>query len=274
MSVVKITPPKGLIKLDISELWQYRELLGVLVWRDVKIRYKQTLLGVSWAVIQPVVSMVVFSMLFGNFFQEATPGKPYAVVVFAGLIFWNYFSAALTGASGSLLANEAIISKVYFPRLIIPLAACMSPLLDLVISFSIFLGLIVYFNIDFPWIGLTLTPILLAVTFLAAIGAGVGLAAVNVKYRDVRYALPFAIQILMFITPVIYPVSFVSEKMQWLLLINPMAGVITMARFLFLGERIGINLFYFGLPIITGIGLLILGLAYFRKTERFFADII
>ena len=268
-----VIKPKKVISLaDFREIWQYRELLLFFVWRDLKVRYKQTATGVSWALFQPFFTMVVFSVFFGGFAQIPSDGIPYPIFVFVGLLMWQFFSSSLSDASSSLVANQQIITKVYFPLIILPASAILVKLADFFIAALILAGLMAYYQYVPTFAGLLIIPLLLLISFFAALGGGLLLAAINVKYRDVRYALPFFIQTLMFLTPVIYPPS-IAGRYAWILAINPMTGVINTARAVLLG---GAPIDWTALGISGAVGLLILvvGFAYFKKTEKYFADII
>lgn len=269
----EIIPPRGLVKINLAEIWRYRDLLYIFVWRDIKVRYKQTAIGVMWAVFQPLLTMIIFSFFFGRLAQIPSDGVPYPIFVYTGLLLWNYFSAALTNASDSLVAGESIIKKIYFPRLILPASTVITPAIDFVISFLVLGGLMAFYRFAPGWSGIVMMPVLLLISMLTALGVGLLFSAVNVKYRDVRYALPFFIQLGMYIAPVIYPVSLIPQKFQWITYINPMAGVITLARSLLLNTSVP----NWNLLLISLAGSLVLffiGLAYFRKTERFFADVM
>jgi len=269
----EITPPKGLVNINLSEIWRYRDLLYILVWRDIKVRYKQTVVGVVWAIFQPLLTMIIFSVLFGRLAKLPSEGVPYPVFVYTGLLLWNYFSSSLANSSESLISNDAIIKKVYFPRILLPGSTVVTPAVDFVISFIIFLALMFYYHFTPSAVGLLLIPVLLLITMISSLGLGLFLSSLNIKYRDVRHILPFFIQILMYITPVIYPVSIIPANFQWIAYLNPMSGVITLARSLLLHTS---SVDWKLLPISFGVSLvfLLIGLAYFRKTERFFADIM
>ncbi|MBU0879212.1 MAG: ABC transporter permease [Patescibacteria group bacterium] len=267
-----IRPKKTFSWSDISELWQYRELMYFFTWRDLKVRYKQTAVGVAWALFQPFVTMIVFSIFFGNFAKMPSDGIPYPIFVYVGLLIWQFFSGALTETSNCLIANQSIITKVYFPRLILPISAVLTKLVDFFIASIILIGMMIYYGYTPNLLGLLILPILLFISFLASVGGGLFLAAVNVKYRDVRYILPFFIQILMFITPVIYPAS-IAGKYSWILALNPMTGVIKAAHAAILGNA-PINWQLLGISFITTLILFVIGVIYFKKTERYFADII
>ena len=268
-----IKSPKWIINIDLEEIWKFRELLYIFAWRDIKVRYKQTFLGIAWAIFQPFVTMIIFSVIFGRLAGVPSEGIPYPIFVYSGLLFWNYFSVALTNSSNCLVENESIIKKVYFPRLILPVAATVTPLIDFLFAFVILIGMMIYYHFRPSFLGIVLVPVLLFISLLAAAGLGLFLASVNAKFRDVRYILPFFIQILMYVTPIIYPVSIIPQKYQWIALINPMSGVITFARALFLHSG-SLNWSHLGISAMLGIIFLVLGIAYFKKTERFVADIL
>jgi len=271
---VVIRPKKGLASIDFKELWHYRELLYFLAWRDIKLRYKQTFLGITWAILQPFLMMVVFSIVFGGIAKISSDNIPYPIFSFAGLLFWNIFSNSLNNASQSMVANANIVQKVYLPRIILPVASVVVTIVDFVFAFLIFGGILIYYRFMPNFFGLLfLIPLLLLITFSASLGLGLFLAALNVKYRDVRYALPFFIQLLIFITPVIYSVSIVPEKYHWLLALNPMTGVIETFKAGFLGTS-AINWQILMISVVTSIIFLLFGAWYFLKTEKTFADII
>lgn len=267
-----IKPKKALSFEDFREIWRYKELLYFFTWRDLKVRYKQTAIGALWAVFQPFMTMVVFSVFFGRLVKIPSDGAPYPVFVYVGLLFWQFFSGALSETSGTLIANQAIITKVYFPRLILPISAVVTKFIDFFISAAILVVLMVYYGYVPHLKGLLILPLLLIITFMASIGLGLFLAAVNVKYRDVRYALPFFIQLLLFITPVIYPAS-IAGKYSWILAVNPMTGVIQSARAALLGTT-PINWLLLSLSLGACLLILVIGIIYFKKVERYFADIV
>jgi len=272
-TAVTVIRPKRLFRLsDLKELWNYRELLYFFSWRDLKVRYKQTVIGVLWSVLQPFITMVVFTFFFGKLVQVPSDGVPYPIFVYTGLLFWQFFSDALNETSNCLLSNQAIVTKVYFPRLILPVSAVITKFVDFAIAALIMIGLMFYYGYAPSLLGLAMIPLLLILSFMAAVGLGLVLASINVKYRDVRYALPFFIQILMFVTPVIYPASIAGKYSKFLAL-NPMDGVIQSARAALLGTT-PINWTLIGTSALTGVILLVVGIYYFKKTERYFADII
>jgi lipopolysaccharide transport system permease protein len=270
--IIIIRPKKIISPEDLREIWRYRELLYFFTWRDLKVRYKQTMVGVGWALFQPFVTMVVFSVFFGKFAQIPSDGVPYPLFVFVGLLIWQFFSGALAETSNSLVGNQAIITKVYFPRLILPLSSILTKFVDFLIASVILAGLMTYYGYVPHLAGLFLLPILLIISFVTALGGGLILSSVNVKYRDVRYALPFFIQILLFLTPVIYPPS-ITGNYGWLLAINPMTGVVNAARSSLLGNGAvdWASLFF---SFMISFALLVAGFIYFKKTERYFADIV
>lgn len=267
-----IKPVKGLLGIDLKELWRYRELFLFLSWRDIKVRYKQTSIGIVWAVLQPLLTMVVFSVVFGRVAGVKSGVIPYPIFVYAGLLFWDYFSNSLSTASNSLVAEQNIIQKVYFPKVIIPLASTLVFLLDFFFASVIFIGLMIYYHFFPSLAGILLVIPSIIITFLSFSGLGLIFASINVKFRDVRYALPFFIQLLIFLTPVIYPADILG-KYKWLIYFNPMSGVIETMRVGLLGVGT-INWPVFGLSALISILLFILGLVYFKKSESFFADII
>jgi len=269
---ITIKPQKGWIGVNIKELWLYRELFYIFVWRDIKVRYKQTAIGILWAILQPFLMMVIFSIFFGKLAQISSGNTPYPVFVFTGLLFWNYFSTSVTSASNVLVEQENMIKKIYFPRLILPISSSLTPIVDFCIAFIVLFGIMAYYQFVPNIIGLFAIPILLLMAFLSASGMGFFLSAINVKYRDVRYALPFFVQILMFLTPVIYPVNIISPNYQWLLALNPMTGIIESARALIFGTSINPQILI--ISFISAMIIFLFGLFYFRKTERFFADIV
>jgi len=273
MRDIIIKPKKGLASLDFKELWSYRELFYFFAWRDIKLRYKQTFFGITWAIMQPFITMVVFSIVFGRLANMPSDDIPYPIFVYAGLLLWNIFSNSLNNASQSLISSANIIQKVYLPKIIIPAASVIVALVDFLFAGLIFGGIIIYYGFMPHFQGLLFLPLLLLITIFASLGLGLFFAAVNVKYRDVRYALPFFIQLLIFVTPVIYPVSIIPKAYQWLLALNPMTGVIETFKAGFLGTG-PIDWMILGISVIASVVFLIIGLAYFLKTEKTFADII
>lgn len=269
--VTVITPPRGWRALDFRPLWQYRELLYILTERDIRVRYKQTALGVAWAIIQPVMLMVVFSIFFGGLAKMPSDGLPYPVFVYAGLLPWTFFATAIGNTSNSLVSSANLISKVYFPRLVIPFSAVGSGLVDFLVAGVILLLMCLWYGVGWS-VNLLLAPLLIAGVIFIALGVGVVLSALMVAYRDFRYVVPFLVQFWMFATPVVYPASLVPENWRWLLYLNPMAGFIEGFRSAFLGRP------FEWMPLATSacvaIAVFLLGIAYFEKVERRFADII
>lgn len=268
-----IKSKKGLSLLDFKEFWHYRELFYFLTWRDVKLRYKQTVLGAGWAILQPFLMMVVFSIVFGTIAKIPSDNIPYPIFSYTGLLFWNVFSSSLNNASQSLIANSNIIQKVYLPRIILPAASVIVTMVDFFFASVVLVGIMFYYHFMPNLLGIVFLIPLLLISLVSSLGLGLFLSALNVKYRDVRYILPFFIQLLIYITPVIYPVSIFPQKFQWVLYLNPMTGVIETFKSVFLGTGIIIwqNL---AISVIVGIVFLILGIWYFIKTEKIFADVI
>jgi len=269
--VTVIHPNRGLLDLDIRELWAYRELFLVLVARDVKVRYKQTVLGISWAVIQPISTMIIFSVIFGNFAKIPSDGQPYPVFVYAALLPWGLFSTAVSTAANSMVGSSHLVSKVYFPRILIPIASIGASVVDFAISTIILFGLMMFFGIEFSF-SLLLLPLLVLTLLIIALGVGILLSALTVSYRDFRYVVPFMIQIWMYLTPVIYPLSIIPEKWQWVSYLNPMTGVIEASRSIFLGTDL--NLIALTISLIFGFSMLCLSIIYFKRVEKRFADVI
>ena len=267
-----IRPKKIFSFKDLKELWQYRELLYFFTWRDLKVRYKQTFIGVLWAIFQPFITMVVFSIFFGTLAGVPSDNVPYPIFVYTGLLFWQFFSSALADTSNVLIANQSIITKVYFPRLILPISTVITKVVDFTIASLILVGLMFYYDYVPNLSGFILIPVLLVISFMAATGLGLILASINVKYRDVRYALPFFIQILLFVTPVIYPAS-IAGSYSWILALNPMTGVIQSARAALLGAT-ELNWILIANSFLACLIILVAGIFIFKKTERYFADII
>ena len=271
--ITVIEPKKGWVPIDLKEIWEYRELLYFLTKRDIKVRYKQTVLGGLWAIIQPAFTMIIFTLFFGRLAKMPSDGMPYPIFVYVGLLPWTYFANAVSGSGNSLVGSANLITKIYFPRLIVPTSASLAGLLDFFVAMFV-LGILMIHHSFVPSIGgLLLFPFLVGLTFLCAVGVGLWLSAMNVHYRDIRYAIPFLVQVWMFLSPVIYPVSIVNQKYQWLLALNPMGGVIKAFRASILGHQ-PIDWLLLGLS--TAIILLILGsgLFYFRRMEKVFADVV
>lgn len=270
--VTTIRPKKLFSIKDITELWTYKELLYFFTWRDLKVRYKQTIVGVGWAIFQPLITMVVFTVFFNKLANIPSDNVPYPIFVYSGLLFWQFFSTSLNDTSNCLVANQAIITKVYFPRLILPISSILTKLVDFGVSAMILVLMMFYYGFAPKIESLIIIPIVLMISFMASFGLGLILASINVKYRDVRYVLPFFIQILLFITPVIYPAS-IAGKYSWLLAINPMTGAIQSARAALLGTA-SINWVLIFISLVSCAALMIFGIYVFKKIERYFADII
>ena len=273
---VVIQPTRGLAALQLRALWEYRELLYFLVWRDVKVRYKQTALGVAWIVLQPVISTVVFTLLFGVLLNVPSGGVPYPVFALAGLVPWTYFAGSLTRSSTSLVGSSHLITKVYFPRLIIPLSGVLSGLVDFGVTFLVLMVLMVAYRVTPTW-GVVLLPAFLLLAMATALGFGLWLAALNVRYRDVNYLVPFLVQIWMYLTPVVYGVTLIPEPYRWLLALNPMTAVVEGFRRALLGGAAPASqtaTWVLALSLAIVALVLVSGLFYFRSTERTFADVI
>ncbi len=266
-----IEPPRGWRMLDWRELWAYRELLWVLTLRDVKVRYKQTVLGAAWAIIRPFTTMLIFSIVFGHLARMPSDGYPYPVFVYAGLLPWTFFAAAIGASGQSLVGSAHLVSKVYFPRLIIPLSSVGAGLVDLLISTAILLLMMLWYGVGWS-LNLLAAPLLLAGVVFVALGVGTLLSALTVAYRDFTHVTPFLVQIWMYVTPVIFPVTLVPERWRWLLYLNPMTGLVEGFRSAFLGKPFDPS--GLGISLAIGIALFVAGVAYFEKVERRFADII
>lgn len=262
----------GLLDIDWSALWEYRELGYILIWRDVTVRYKQTAIGVAWVILQPLITMLIFTAIFGILAKVPSDGVWYPVFSLTALLPWTYFAQAVTRAGESVVANAKIVSKIYFPRLWLPLAMVVSPLIDFALSMVLLFGLLLYAGIPFSWKVVTL-PVFIFLAMLTALGLSLFTSAMNVKYRDIGHAIPFVIQIWMYLSPIVYPVSLVPEHWRWLYGLNPMAGVIEGFRWALLG-RTAPDPVVMAESVIVLLLVVISGLVYFRKMERQFADII
>ena len=269
--VTVIEPPKRWPRIDWRELWAYRELLWVLATRDVKVRYKQSVLGAAWAVIRPFMTMVIFSIVFGTLAKIPSDGFPYPIFVYAGLLPWIFFSSAVSSSASSLVGSSHLVSKVYFPRLIIPLSSVGSALVDLLVSTAILLLMMLWYGIGWS-LNLLAAPLLLIAIAVAALGVGTLLSALTVSYRDFAHITPFLLQIWMYITPIIFPVSLVPAQWQWVLYLNPLTGLVEGFRAAFLGKPMDVV----SIVVSVGVSLAVLavGVVYFEKVERRFADVI
>ena len=256
----------------LGELWDYRELFYFLAWRDIRVRYKQTVLGVLWAIIQPLFTMVIFTVVFGQMANISTDGVPRPIFYFTALLPWTYFSSTLTNAGLSLVSNSGLLTKIYFPRIIIPAAAALGGLVDFMIGSVLLIGFIIYYDISVGWHFL-LWPVLVLPLVLLAFGLGTFLSALNVKYRDVKYAIPFGIQLLLFMTPIIYPSSVFPERYQWLLALNPLSGLIEAFRYA-LVPSYSIHWGAVGFSLVATAVILSGAVLFFKRTEKAFADIV
>ena len=269
---VRIAARRGWLALDLAELWAYRELLYFFVWRDIKVRYKQTVIGAAWAVLQPVMTMLVFSLFFGKLAKISSGGLPYPIFYYCALLPWMYFSAAMQGATNIVVDQQRVITKIYFPRVVLPIAAVLSGLLDFAISFVVLLGMMVYYRI-IPTGAVIWLPAFTLLAILTALGVGLWLSALNALYRDVRYVVPFLVQFWMFASPVVYPSSIVPEKWRWLYGLNPMAGVIEGFRWALTGhgQPPGILLAASSAAVVL---LVFSGLVYYHAVEGTMADVV
>jgi lipopolysaccharide transport system permease protein len=267
-----IHPSTGWVALDLRELWEYRELLYFLTWRDVKVRYKQTVLGAAWAIIQPFFTMVVFSLFFGKLAKIPSDNIPYPIFSYAALVPWSFFANGLSNASSSLVGSANLIKKVYFPRLVVPISSVISGAVDFVLAFIVLLGMMLYYDIT-PTRNVVWLPLLFVLAFVTALGVGLWLTAMNVQFRDVRYAVPFLINAWMFATPIAYPSSLLGEPWRTLYGLNPMAGVVEGFRWALLGTETAPGPILF-VSTIAAMALLVGGAFYFRKMEETFADVV
>ena len=267
-----IVPPKGWSTLQLREVWRFRELLYFLTWRDIKVRYKQTALGAVWAILQPLLTMVIFSVIFGGLAKLPSEGFPYPIFTFAALLPWQLFAFALNSASQSLVGNQNLISKVYFPRLVVPFSSVLAGVVDFLIAFLFLLAMMAYYDIHLSSTALML-PFFLLLALTSAVAVGLWLSALNVKYRDIRYVVPFLTQFWMYATPIAYTSSLIPEKWRWLYSLNPMTGVVEGFRWALLGKS-GLDPFSLTVSTIAVVVLLVSGLYYFKRMETSFADII
>jgi len=266
-----IRPPRKWVPVDLHELWNYRELLTSFTMRDIKIRYKQTALGFLWAIIQPLFMMVIFTVIFGNFAQIPSDGIPYPLFSFAALLPWMLFSEGLTRSTMSMVANSSIMTKVYFPRMIMPISGILSPLVDFVVSISILVLMMAYYGFVPTW-NVVFLPLFIILALATSLGVGLWLSALNVKYRDFQYTVPFLIQLWMYASPVVYPASMLPKAIQPLYGLNPMAGVIEGFRWALLGTEIPGSIIFVSVAVV--IVLLVSGMFYFRRMEQYYADIV
>lgn len=269
--LVSIRPGGKWVALNLRDLWSYRELLFFLMWRDIKVRYNQTVLGAAWAIIQPLFTMLTFTLFFGKLAGIASDGLPYPIFAYAGLLPWTFFSNAMTASGNSLVGNSNLITKVYFPRMIIPGAAVGAGLVDFAVAFLILIGLMAYYGIAVTW-SIIIFPVLMALIALLALAIGMCMSALNVKYRDVRHVLPFLIQLWMFATPIIYPASIVPAKWRWALALNPLTGIIENGRAALFGRKF--DWVALGISGVVTLILLVVSAYTFRRIEKSFADVI
>ena len=255
------------------ELWQYRDLFYVLTWRDIKVRYKQTLIGVLWVILQPLMSTFIFTFFFGTFVKIPSGTMPYSVFVLIGLIFWGFFSAALSRSSNSLIENQQLVKKVYFPREILPFSTVVTAFIDFLVALVMFFIVALFYHISFNLAFLGMILLGIVITVLTSTGIGLLVASINIKYRDVRYIIPYFLQLMIFITPVIYPLSIVRPSFQFILALNPMAVVINSLRSTLVSGSV-MDPTHLIVSLVASFVILIIGMLYFRKTERFFADLL
>ena len=273
MTEIIIRPKTGWNLFKVDEIFRYRELLYIFTWRDIKVRYKQTFFGISWVIFQPLMTMGIFSFFFGKLAKLSSGSLPYPLFSLCGLVYWTFFSTSLTHASDSMITNESIIKKVYFPKILLPLSAVMTGLLDFAINFILLL-LFAFYNGFSPGLNILLIiPLGIILVLVTSFGLGLFLSSVNVKYRDVRYILPFFIQMILFVTPVIYPLAIVTERNRLIMALNPLTLVMELTRYAF-SRDYKIYPELFGVSILSSVLILLCGLWYFRKTEQFFADIV
>jgi lipopolysaccharide transport system permease protein len=271
-TVTVIRPPRGLPRLDVLELWRFRELAFRILWRDIKVRYKQTSIGVAWALLQPFLTMVVFTLIFGRFAGFPSQGFAYPVFLYSALLPWTYFASAVQSSSGSLVSNVGLVTKVYFPRTLLPLAAVAVPLVDFLLASSVLAGLMVWYGIV-PAPTLPLAPVFLGLAIVTAFGVGLFFSALNVRFRDVPYAIPFVVQTWLYLSAVIYPIQALPEVWQWLLAFNPVASAVTGFRWAVLGTPAP-DPGQFAVGVVSALVIFLAGLAFFRRTEATFADTI
>lgn len=272
VSTLRIQPSKGWVSLKLKELWEYRELLYFLIWRDIKVRYKQTALGAAWAIIQPFFTMVVFSLFFGRLAKMPSDGIPYPIFSFAALVPWTFFANGLGQSSNSLVGSANLITKVYFPRLTIPIASVLSGIVDFALAFVVLLGMMLYYGI-MPTMNVLWLPLFLLLALIASLGVGLWLSALNVEYRDVRYVVPFITQFWLFVTPIAYPSSLLHQPWRTIYGLNPMVGVVEGFRWALLGTNTAPGRII-AVSSTAAIIILVTGAFYFRRMEKTFADIV
>lgn len=273
MTEIIIRPRNAWQLLNLRELLEFKELFYIFSWRDIKVRYKQTVLGILWVLLQPLLSMVIFTVFFGNFAKIPSDGLPYPVFVLIGLVFWGFFSGALSRASTAFIDNENLVKKVYFPREILPFSTVVTAFIDFLVALVMFfiVALVYHVSFNLAFFGMILLGVV--ITVLTSSGLGLLVASINIKYRDVRYIIPYFLQLMIFVTPVIYPLSIVRPSFQFILALNPMAGVINSLRSTLVSGNVA-DPTHLIVSLIAAFVILIIGMIYFRKTERFFADIL
>jgi len=267
-----VTPSRGWVSLKLGELWEYRELLYFFIWRDVKVRYKQTALGVSWAILQPFFTMVIFSLFFGRLAKVPSDGVPYPIFAYAGLLPWTFFAHGVTMSANSVVSNANLVKKVYFPRMAIPIAAVLAGLADLLPAFIVLVGMMFYYGI-YPGAQIVWLPLFVLLALVAALGVGIGLAAINVHFRDVRHTVPFLVQSWLFLTPIAYPSSLLPEHWRTVYALNPMVGVVEGFRWALLDTEPAPGAIV-GVSASAALALLLLSALYFRRLEKTFADVV
>jgi len=268
-----IKPRPSWYIVNLPELWEFRELFYIFSWRDIKVRYKQTVLGILWVLLQPLLSMVIFTVFFGNFAHIPSDGLPYPVFVLLGLVFWGSFSGALSRASTAFIDNESLVKKVYFPREILPFSTVVTAFADFLVSLALFFIVAIVYHVPFNLAFFGMILLALVITTLTSAGLGLLVASINIKYRDVRYIIPYFLQLMIFVTPVIYPLSIVRPSFQFILALNPMAGVINSLRSVLTTGAVA-DPTHLIISLVSAVVLFIVGMLYFRRTERFFADIL
>jgi lipopolysaccharide transport system permease protein len=272
LPVTRIRPSQGWVSLGLGELWEYRELLYFLTWRDIKVRYKQTVLGAAWAIIQPFFTMVVFSLFFGRLAGIPSDGIPYPLFAYTALVPWSFFAGGLNNSANSLVGNANLLKKVYFPRLAIPLSTVLAGVIDFVLAFVVLLGMLLFYGMV-PTLNIVWLPLLVLLALVTALGVGLWLSALNVQFRDVRYTIPFLTQFWLFATPIAYPSTLLAEPWRTLYGINPMVGVVEGFRWALLGTATAPGLMIL-VSALAALGLLVSGAYYFRRMEKSFADVV
>jgi lipopolysaccharide transport system permease protein len=273
MNDIVIKPKSKFELININEIWRFRELFYIFAWRDIKVRYKQTVLGILWVIFQPLIAMFLFTFIFGRFFTTSSTKLPYALFALCGLVFWNFFSNSLTHASNSLTSNENIIKKVYFPKIVLPLSTIATGFVDFFINFILLLVVTFFFGFIPSIISFFIIPLNVFITALTIAGLGLMFSSLKVKYRDVGYILPFFIQLFLFLSPIIYPTSILSMKYKFLLALNPLTGVVESTRIIMSGSS-QIDFFLLGNSLALSLALFIVGLFVFSSTEKYLADIL